>query len=344
MNHAQSGANVCLAAGLEGRRIAFASVPVIDIGPLLDGSGKAAVAAEMGRAAREVGFFYIRNHGVPQDLVEAVFARSRQFFALSRERKEALHVAKSAPAQRGYIPLFAENTDPGLTADLKECFDVALEHGPDDPGVRAGLPFHGANVWPDGLTGFQETVYEYYLTLRGLGLRLADGLALSLGLDEDFFTGKLDRAIASLRLIRYPPQDGRIEADVLGCGAHSDYGVLTLLAQDDSGGLQLRNSAGEWIAAPPIPGALVVNLGELTERWTNGLYPATVHRVINTSGHDRYSMPFFLDTNFDTRVECLESCRDAAHPPRYAPVLGGEYLIRRYDETFPFRQGVTQQP
>lgn len=330
-----------LARGVEGRRVPFTSVPVIDIAPLLDGSDKAAVAHEIARAAREIGFFYIRNHGIPDAQTGAAFAASRRFFALAQEAKDALHVAKSYPAQRGYIPLFAENTDPEVTADLKECFDVALEHAPDDPAVRAGLPFFGANVWPEELPGFHAAVYGYYTAVRDLAIRLAGGLALSLALPEDFFADKLDNAIASLRLIHYPPQKGRIKQATLGCGAHSDYGVLTVLAQDDIGGLQLRNADGDWIAAPPVPGTFVVNVGELTERWTNGLYPATLHRVINAGGRDRYSMPFFLDTNYDARIECIETCRDAAHPPKYPPVLGGEYLFKRYDETFAFRRQLT---
>ncbi len=330
-----------LARGLEGQRVPFTSVPVIDIGLLLDGTNKAAVAREIAQAAREVGFFYIRNHGIPDAQTGTTFASARRFFALAQEAKDALHVAKSYPAQRGYIPLYAENTDPEVTADLKECFDVALEHAPDDPAVRAGLPFFGANVWPEELPDFHAAVYGYYTAVRDLAIRLAGGLALSLALPEDFFADKLDNAIASLRLIHYPPQKGRIKQATLGCGEHSDYGVLTVLAQDDIGGLQLRNADGDWIAAPPVPGTFVINLGELTERWTNGLYPATLHRVINASGRDRYSMPFFLDTNYDARIECIETCQDAAHPPKFPPVLGGEYLFKRYDETFAFRRHLT---
>ncbi len=330
-----------LARGLAGRRVPFTSVPVIDIAPLLDGTNKAAVARKIARAAREVGFFYVRNHGIPDAQTGAVFAAARRFFALAQEAKDALHVAKSYPAQRGYIPFYAENTDPEVTADLKECFDVALEHAPDDPAVRAGLPFFGANVWPEELPDFHAAVYGYYTAVRDLAIRLAGGLALSLALPEDFFADKLDNAIASLRLIHYPPQKGRIKQATLGCGEHSDYGVLTVLAQDDIGGLQLRNADGDWIAAPPVPGTFVVNLGELTELWTNGLYPATLHRVINAGGRDRYSMPFFLDTNYDARIECIETCQDATRPPKFPPVLGGEYLFKRYDETFAFRRHLT---
>ena len=337
MTHARSGANVSLAEGLEGRRVPFESIPVIDLGPFLDGSDKPGVARAIGRACREVGFFYVGNHGVPEARVEAAFAEARRFFAQPLGAKTAIHVSKSYPRQRGYIPLFEENTDPEVTADLKECFDLARELPPDHPEVRAGTPFHGPNVWPPGLPGFRDTVYGYYETVLELALKLAGAIALSLDLPEDAFADKLDRAIANFRLIHYPPQQGRIEQETLGCGAHSDYGFLTVLAQGSVDGLQLRNCAGEWIAAPPIPGTFVVNISELVERWTNGLYPATLHRVINTSGRERYSMPFFLDTNYDARVECLPNCRSAEHPAKYPPVIGGEYLFQRFDQTFPYR-------
>jgi isopenicillin N synthase-like dioxygenase len=324
--------------GLKGREVPFESIPVIDLAPFLDGRGKAAAAEAIGRACREVGFFYVKNHGIPRAQVEAAFAAARCFFDLPLARKNDIHVSKSYPAQRGYIPIFAENTAPGVTADLKECFDLALELPPDDPDVIAGTPFHGPNVWPEGLPGFRDAAYGYYLEVRTLSRRIAGAVALGLGLREDHFADKLDRPIASLRLIHYPPQGGAIEEDTIGCGAHSDYGFLTVLAQDEVGGLQLRNGAGEWIAAPPIPGTFVINVSELLERWTNGLYKATLHRVINTSGRDRYSMPFFLDTNYDAVIACLATCQGPDHPPKYPPVVGGEYLFRRYDETFAYRR------
>ncbi len=342
MRRARSGANVSLAAGLEGRRVPFESVPVIDLGPFLDGGDKPGVARAIGRACREVGFFYVGNHGVPEARIEAAFAEARRFFAQPLEAKTAIHVSKSYPRQRGYVPLFEENTDPAVTADLKECFDLGRELPPDHPAVRAGTPFHGPNVWPEGLPGFRAAIAAYYDAVLDLSLTLTRAVALSLDLPEDHFADKLDRAVTTLRLIDYPPQQGRIEPATFGCGAHTDYGFLTVLAQDQAGGLQLRNCAGDWIAAPPISGTFVVNIAEMVERWTNGLYPATLHRVINTSERERFSMPFFLDTNYDARVECLPNCRSAEHPAKYPPVIGGEYLFRRFDQTFPYRAEPTR--
>lgn len=326
-----------LAAGLEGKRVPFRSIPVVDLAPLLSGGDTVAVAEAVGRACREVGFLYIAGHGVPPALVERVFAEVRRFFALPDERKMAVHM-RNSPCHRGYYPLFEENTDPDLTADLKEGFDIALELGPDDPDVIAGRPLHGPNQWPVDLPGFRETLEEYYAAMRQLACRLLRAFALGLDIPEDFFEDKVDKPLAQLRTLHYPPQAGHIEAETLGCGAHTDYGCLTILAQDDVGGLQLCNSAGEWISAPPIPGTFVVNIGDQMARWTNDIFAATRHRVINTSGRERYSLPFFFDPNYDTVVECLDTCRDADHPPKYPPVRAGEYLLERFDATYSYRQ------
>ena len=327
-----------LAAGLEGKRVPFQSIPVVDLAPLLTGRDKAAVAEAVGQACREVGFLYIAGHGVPPALVDRCFAEVRRFFTLPDERKMAVHMQRS-PCHRGYYPLFEENTDPELTADLKEGFDIALELGPDDPDVVAGKPLHGPNQWPEDLPGFRETLEAYYAAMRQLARQLLRAFALGLDIPEDFFEEKVDKPLAQLRTLHYPPQAGHVEAETLGCGAHTDYGCLTILAQDDVGGLQLCNSAGEWIAAPPIPGTFVVNIGDQMARWTNDLFAATRHRVINTSGRERYSLPFFFDPNYDTVVECLDSCRDAGHPPKYPPVKAGEYLVERFDATYSYRQG-----
>jgi len=327
---------VTLARGLDARKVPFTKVPRVDIGPFRDGSGKSAVAEAVGRACRDVGFFYIVNHGVPPDLVDATFAEAARFFALDAGRKNAVSMAAS-PNHRGYYGLFEENTDPTKTGDLKEGFDIALELDAGDADVRAGKPLHGPNQWPAGLPGFRPTLERYYAEMRTLAETLMCVFAHALALPEDFFDDKVDKPLAQLRLLHYPPQAGHIEEDTLGCGAHTDYGCLTILAQDSVGGLQLRNSAGRWIAAPPIPGGFVVNIGDQLARWTNDVFAATVHRVINTSGRERYSLPFFFDPNYDAWIECLPSCRDADHPPKFPPVRAGEYLVQRFNETYTYR-------
>lgn len=164
------------------------------------------------------------------------------------------------------------------------------------------------------------------------------GFALALDMNADYFADKIDRPLAQLRLLHYPPQSGDVQARTIGCGAHTDYGCLTILAQDQNGGLQVRNTAGDWIAAPPVPGAFVVNLGDQMARWTNGRFQATPHRVINVSGRERYSMPFFFDPNWEAEIACLPTCAVPGEAPRFAPVQAGPYLQSRFDATFAYRQ------
>jgi isopenicillin N synthase-like dioxygenase len=330
-------ATTTLADELVGRTLGIREIPVVDLGPLLDGSDPSAVAAELGRAASTVGFVYVRNHGVPGALSAAMMAEAERFFAQPLAAKNRIHIRHSA-VHRGYFPLFEENTDPDMTADLKEGLDLGRDLGADAPEVIQGLPLHGPNQWPDDLPGFRRTAEAYFGAMQGLAETLMRGLALALGLDAWFFADKIDRPCASLRLLHYPPQEGHVEARTMGCGAHTDYGCLTILAQDANGGLQVRTSAGEWIAAPPIPDTFVINFGDQMARWTNGRFQATPHRVINASGRERYSMPFFFDPNWDALIEALPGTVPPGETPRFPAVLAGPYLQSRFDDTFAYRR------
>ena len=323
---------------LIGRQIAFQDIPLVDLSALIDRSDEGSVAERLGWAAEHVGFLYVSNHGVPQDLIDRMFKMSQRFFAQPLETKTALHIRNSS-VHRGYFPTFEENTDPDLTADLKEGFDMGRHLEPDDPDVRRGLPLHGPNQWPDTLEGFRETADAYFTTMRGLGQEILRGFAIALDLPPDFFEAKVDRPLAQLRLLHYPPQGGFVESKTMGCGAHTDYGCLTILAQDPNGGLQVRNAAGDWISAPPVPGTFVINLGDQMARWTNGRFAATPHRVINISGKERYSMPFFFDPNFETWIDPLDSCVTETRPAMFQRVQAGPYLLSRFDATFSYRKG-----
>lgn len=338
--------NSTLAASVrpEAKQIPFDSIPLIDLGPFLAGTAedRARVAAEIGAACRGVGFFYVTNHGVPQTLIDAVFAESKRFFAQPHDEKMRISIVES-PNHRGFFPIGGENVDPEKTFDLKEGFDMALELGPEDPGVRAGLPLHGPNQWPENLPGYRETLDAYYDALCDLGRSLCRAFAMALGLAEDYFDAKLDKPLAQLRLLHYPPQTGPASEREMGVGAHSDYGCVAMLYQDDVGGLQIRNSAGEWIEAPPIPGAFVCNIGEMMARWTNDTFAATLHRVINTSGRDRYSAVVFFDPSYEVEVACLDCCQGPGNPPHYPPTTAGVYLKKRLDETFAYRQDASAE-
>jgi len=293
---------------------------------------EAAVAAAIGDAARNIGFFYVSRHGIDADLVASVFDGAHRFFALSLEVKQRQSIARS-PHNRGYVALEQENLDPDKPADLKEAFNIGLELAADDPRVVGGEPFRGVNLWPE-LPGWRETMLAYYDAVWALGRRLHRAIALDLGLDAGYFEDKLDQPMATLRLLRYPPQAAPPASGQVGAGAHYDYGDITLLLTDEVAGLEVRRRDGEWIAAPHVDGAFVCNIGDCLMRWTNDVYVSTPHRVVNRGGRERYSVAFFLDPNPDAEVACLPTCRSAGQPPRYPAIAAGDYLRQRLDATY----------
>ena len=309
------------------------TLPVIDLSSLSkDGSGLAQTAEKIGAACRDVGFFYVINHGVDSDLMAAAFAQSRQLFALPLEDKRRI-ASDKVGGNRGYFALMGEALDPARGPDRKEAFNVGFDLEADDPELLAGKPFRSLNAWP-GLPGFTETLIAYYDACAALGQRLHHAFAHDLGLRPDFFDDKFIRPMATLRLLHYPPgSNGAVEE--IGAGVHTDYGNLTLLATDDVGGLEARTRAGEWIEAPPMPDAFVVNIGDCLMRWTNDVYVSTPHRVVNRSGRERYSIAFFFDPNPEAEVAVIPSCVAAGERARYAPILAADYLKFRLDASKP---------
>jgi len=223
--------------------------------------------------------------------------------------------------------------------DTKEGFYIGREVAAGSQ--EAALPLHGPNVWPPEalLPGFRATMEAYFQTCWATGDRLTALLGASLSLPDGFFAqpGRFDRPQLFLRLLRYTDQLSDPAAGVFGAGAHSDYGMLTLLATDDEPGLEIQwpRGTGEecWVAVPPRPGCFIVNLGDLLERWTNGLYRSTRHRVLNRTGRPRYSIPFFYEPNHGCLVECLPQCLAPGEKPKHAPITAGAYLQWRYSQT-----------
>ncbi|MFY0622286.1 MAG: isopenicillin N synthase family oxygenase [Pelagimonas sp.] len=314
---------------LRAQRQSFDSIPVIDIGAISQGGDLFQVAKDIRWALTHVGFFYVKNHGVPETRVQRAFDQARAFFDLPLEQKMDLHVSQSDVALRGYIEIFGENTDPTKTKDLKECFDL----GPERSALEA--PFFGPNQWPAALPAFREAVYGYHEEAKKLSQGLMRVIALSLDLDSEFFAAKLRDPISIQRLLHYPPQDGQIDESMMGIGAHTDYGCLTILAQDDVGGLQVMNRDGAWVEGPPIPGTFVISIGDLIQRLTNDLYLANLHRVVNSSGRERYSIPFFIDADADAEFAPLATCVGADNPARYEPVICGAHKFSRFRASFP---------
>ncbi len=309
------------------------TIPVIDLRSLDQGrDGLAAVASEIGRACRTVGFFYVSHAPVPAGLRDEVFASSRRFFAAPGSVKAAVSMAGSRH-NRGYVGLAVEALDPARGPDNKEAFNVGLDLAPDDPEILADKAFRGPNLWPD-LPGFRETLLRYYDAMLMFGRILHRAVALDLGLPPDYFDDKLRRPLATLRLLHYPaaaPGPGIAE---LGAGTHTDYGNLTLLATDAVGGLEVRTRDGAWIAAPSIPDTFVCNIGDCLMRWTNDVYCSTPHRVVSPAGRERYSVAFFLDADPDVVVEALPGSVAAGATPLYRPVTVADYLSGRLAATY----------
>lgn len=310
---------------------AIQDLPVIDIAPLLSGApgGAEAVAREIGEACRSVGFFYICGHGIAQEKIDAIYAFSAAFFDLPAADKVALTISRSMN-NRGYAGIDDESLDPDAPADLKEAFNV----GREPEGEEMLDPLDG-NQWP-ALPGFREAMLDYYAMMRRLGEQLHRAFAIDLGLAEDFFAPHIDRPLATLRLLRYPPASAEEERP--GAGAHTDYGNITVLSQDMTGGLQVRLRGGDWLDATPIPGTFICNIGDCLMRWSNDIYVSTPHRVFNTGGSVRHSVVFFFDPNVDAPIACLPHCATPDRPARYEPILAGEYLRQKLDATYAFRK------
>ena len=322
---------------LKARRVSGEALPVIDISELCsdDPAKRTAVGAQLRAACVDKGFFYCAGHGIPQGLIDAVFAETKGLFALPEESKLEIEKSRVSTCNRGYEVLGGQVLEAGAPPDRKEGYYIGLELPSDDPRVAAGRFNRGPNVWPNGLPGFEPTMAAYFEAMRRLAERLMNGIALSLGLEEDYFDTYKRDPIATLRLLHYPPQRDNAAPDEKGAGAHTDWGALTLLLQDDVGGLQvLDNASGDWIHADPVPGTFVVNLGDALARWTNDLYKSTRHRVVNSSGRERYSVPFFYNGDADYEVHCIPTCLEPGETPKYAPVTVEGHLMNMYRQSY----------
>jgi len=323
-------------------------IPVINIAPLRDvTSQRHEVAAALHQACREAGFFYITGHGISPALQTRLETLSRQFFALPTATKLQIRMARGGRAWRGYFPVGDELTSG--QPDWKEGLYFGAELGAEHPLVRAGTPLHGANLFPAEPAEWRAVVLEYLAAMTRLGHQLMAGLALSLGLPEGYFAERYTGdPLVLFRIFNYPAQ---AEANGWGVGEHTDYGLLTILKQDDAGGLQVK-VRGQWIEAPPIPDSFVCNIGDMLDRLTGGLYRSTPHRVRNSSGRDRLSFPFFFDPNFHAQIAPLDLSDTVAddHAERWdkASVHAfegtyGAYLLGKVAKVFPQLMEETQK-
>lgn len=320
----------------------FTAIPVLDLGAAREGGAhdRDAAASELGGILRSAGFVYLAGHGVPEASVLAVREQSKRFHALPLEEKLALKLDRNF---RGYIPI---NTSTIVTSSVakvdkpnqSESLMLMHEVGAGDPRGRAGEPLQGPNQWPPEhlVPGFRATMENYVAAMTGLAHLMIGLIGKALAIDHAALMRHFERPTTFLRLLHYPPQPE--EAGLFGSAPHTDYGFITLLAQDDVGGLEVRNRAGDWIPAPPIPGTFVMNVGDILARWSNDVFVSTPHRVINRSGRERYSQPFFFDPSMTSLIETFPSCVMPGAAPKHPPVFYGDYLMERIDKNYQSRK------
>lgn len=312
-------------------------IPVIDLAGALapGGAGAAAVVAQLRQAATTSGFFYVVHHGVDAVLVQRQFDLARRLFELPAARRQALSIRHS-PIMRGFEGLGEQTLDAAMKPDLKESFYCGMEWPEDHPFVKAGYQTYGPNQWPAELPDARDTCQAYIAGMNRLSVRLMQLLALSLDLPEHHFDAACHDPMVTLRMVRYPAHPPDADDRTFGAGAHTDWGAITVLAQDTHGGLEVKMPDGQWLAAPPVPDSFVINLGDMIPRWTNGRYRSNLHRVRNRWSHGapRYSIPFFYEPNYLARIEAVPGTVPAGQAPLYAPCTAGEHLIEMYDKTY----------
>ncbi|SMF36146.1 Isopenicillin N synthase [Tistlia consotensis] len=321
------------------RRLDFSEIPQVDIAGLRGGdpAAAAAVGAALAEAMETVGFVYVTGHGMPGSQLDATFEAMARYFERPEAEKAGLDIHKLA-RHRGYVPFEGLHADPHEGgADLQEAFELGLELPADDPDYLAGNMMYGPNVWPERPAEFRPVLSSYLDGVHAIGRLLFHGIALGLGLPKDWFDDKIGKPMIQLRAIHYPQQPPReVDGRHIGIGAHSDYECFTILAASQPG-LQVRNRRGEWIDAPPLPGAFIINIGDCMERWTNGRLVSTVHRVINRSGAERYSLAFFFGADYEATIECLPTCQGPDNPPKYPPVKAGDWTTSNIKAAYTYR-------
>ena len=311
------------------------SIPTINLG-----SSKKEIATIL-RSACKVGFFYLEGHSIPQHLLDGIFQQSKQLFELPLEKKVSLF---DSILERGYTTFEDETLDPAnqpTRGDTKEGYYI----GDDTPKEEMDASkLRGPNVWPspedcqwnqDQCLEFRMIMEKYRTEAVRVCMELLSCFALAVSEDPHLFDRYFEPPSTFIRLLHYSSEPSDVNNGLYSCGAHSDYGMITLNLTDDNPGLQVKVDDEKWINIPPRKGTFVVNIGDMFERWTNGIFKSTVHRVITLKGaNERYSVPFFFDPNFDALVECLESCCSDDNPAKYPPITAGRHLLNMYEKTY----------
>ncbi len=307
-------------------------LPIIDLSDASSPTARQTVGKQLVRSIEQIGFFYVVGHGIDPRLATHAFDSAREFFSLNEAQKQEIAVNQS---QRGWMRKGLTQLEGSVSADVKEVFFWGREVAPNDPDVVRKLPLVAPNQWPDAsLPHFKQHILEYYQAAMSLGLRLLECIALGLDQNPDKIHQKYCRPLGRGQLVYYPPiSDDDLANHAYSAAPHTDFGVLTILLQDSLGGLQAKHQNGQWIDVPPIDGSLVCNVGDLLERWTGGRLPSTLHRVLNSSGKERFSIPIFCDPDSDAWIdpEDFSASPKQSAPP---PVRAGDYISSKNRSNF----------
>jgi isopenicillin N synthase-like dioxygenase len=323
----------------------MAGFPIVDLARFERASpaDKVALAAEVDQICRATGFIALAGHGVPRTVIDAAWSKARAFFDLPAEEKQRAR-APYPGYPYGYLgpqlESLAKSRDVDAPPDLKESFNGGPERAPEGMTDPEALAFcYAATIWPNAPEGFLAAWRSYYAAMEDLAARVMRLFAAALRLPEDYFAPFIDAPVSALRALNYPRQDAAPEPGQIRAGAHTDYGSLTiLLPQAGSRGLEILSPDGSWTAVPPLPGAFVINIGDLMARWTNDRWVSTLHRVVNPSPEKggnarRQSMAFFHQPNWDAEIRVLEACLAPGETPKYGPVRSGPYLMSKFKST-----------
>ena len=308
----------------------FERIPIIDIGEIDQANGAEIdiLVQQIRQTYGEIGFSYIVNHNIDTCLVENLFQKSYEFHSLPYKAKMKIELNE---LHRGFIPINT-STDRNSKLELvtkpnqSESFIMMREANADDPAVKKGDYLAGPNQWPIEIPGFRETLTSYFDAMTKLSQKICRVISLVLGTDTESFAAEFEPPTTFLRLLRYPPHPPDTPSNIYGSAPHSDFGCITLLAQDETGGLQVRNRHGRWIDSPYIKDSFLMNFGDMLQRWSNGLFISTPHRVINISGKERDSCPFFYEPNINAKISPLPNCITAENPRKFESIVYGEFL------------------
>ena len=313
------------------KKLDLEKIPIIDITNLINGKDKISVAKKIHFASQKLGFIYIQNHGISKSIIKALRDDGLKFFRKTQREKTQVKISNK---HRGWLGYGGAKMDDNAKPDLKESFIWGHQ---DQNGLSLeDHPLRGNNRWPDFLPSLENHAMNFFNNVDKLAKALLTGFALGLNLDENFFLKTANKPLSRASLVYYPSQKSLVSKDQFGVSSHTDFGLLTLLFQDDVGGLQVQDINGDWFHAPPIPDTIIVNVADLLSRWTGGEYKSTPHRVINASNRERLSLVLAFDPNPETLIDVNE-----VFGPNYLskqkPITCGDYLIWRFGKAFSYR-------